>query len=325
MILRKYSPRDKTKCLFASVRDDFLATCRKRRLKGELSYGYMEDIESAFRLHYGFLNGLDVEDITAGTIDEWLELSDAPPYRKSVMVKYLFLVLRHAQKREHIKALPVKPTIQSERKPHEWLTDEQQAEVLGHIHEGHKPIFEMGVAMGIRWSEIRALRVQDISFSRGVVTITSSFDRERLKNRLKTKKKTGAEYPLARVASIIRRSLAGRVYGPDDFVFVHKDDKGAWAHYSHSLLSDIFKRAVSATGYKVKLNELSRHSMASKLFNAGATGEEVAAVLNNTSGTATRHYIVTSAARRGKIYDIATPENILQSVAIRRNKTKSKR
>ncbi len=96
----------------------------------------------------------------------------------------------------------------------------------------------------------------------------------------------------------LQSALSGRVYGPEDWVFINPLTGG---HYTHRAVGNIFARAKKATGYKVTLNEFGRHSRATQRLDAGWTYEEVSRFLLNTAAQVEKAYANTTKATRTAI------------------------
>lgn len=300
LILRKYSPRDKKRHGFESVRDAYLDDCKRRVERGELTRGRFMNLRSQLARNFSYFDGMDVAEITSGVIQDYYDALDLSDVMRQVCVNVLIQMLHWAQARELIQIAPQKPkTKVLERADKTWLRRDQQEEILSHVPDEHRPILEFLAGFGWRPAEARALKVRDVKFAEGVIIQRGSFDAGVYKPFVKRKEKTGAAYPLEPVKESIQKALAGRVYGPDDFVF---SPDGSGRHYNSYRLTAVYNAAAEAAGYgHVALNEFGRHSMASQIINGGGSVQDAADQLNNTSGVVRATYGKISAAKRGRV------------------------
>ncbi len=96
---------------------------------------------------------------------------------------------------------------------------------------------------------------------------------------------------------VIAEALKGRVYGPDDYVFLNKGKP-----YTHNALSLIFRRTREMAKYEVTLNEFGRHSWATQRLEEGWSFSQVSMFLLNSAEMVEKKYSnITPAVRKAII------------------------
>jgi len=233
-IMRHYVPANREKTRFSAVREEYLMHLGRKGAGKK----HITCTASALNRHMGVFDPMYTGDINAGMVEDWLYSVKLSDYMKNKLLIYLRRVLRFAALRDYIQVVPELPTWERNSRKRVGLTAPQQGEIMAHIPLVHRPIFEFYVRLGWRPGEVRALKVSDI---RGdSVFLNGSFDLEEYKPYPKVRGKGGAEYPKGPVADVISRALAGRVYGPDDYVFT--PPRGG-AHYTARGLARVFEKA----------------------------------------------------------------------------------
>lgn len=98
----------------------------------------------------------------------------APLYRREIL-GLLKRILKEAYEREDISSVPTVPAVKVPEKEIDWLTPEEQALVLKHIPEIHRPIFEFMMLYGCRPSEVCALMWDAVDMDKGIIWFKRTF------------------------------------------------------------------------------------------------------------------------------------------------------
>jgi|TARA_B100001971_G_C17669751_1_gene276943 site-specific recombinase XerD len=95
--------------------------------------------------------------------------------------------------------------------------------------------------------------------------------------------------------------LVNRHYSPDNFVFINRIGN----HYTDSRLRKIFNKAKKKARYNsITLNVFGRHSKGLQLKLAGASDEQIASILCNTTKIVHETYTHVEAGGKAKILSL---------------------
>jgi len=210
---------------------------------------------------------------------KWLKKKGLAPDTVTHKMSTLKTMLKDAYRDEDIKRVPPFPVLKRKTltRP-DSLTIEQQDQLINAIPERHRPIFELGMALGLRVGEVRA--IQKDCLREGKVFIEGAFSDNRLKGT-----KTGLErsYELTEYEQEIL-SRARAHLGP--FVFVRDDGKP----YTNKNLNHIWQEASEKTGITIKLQNAMRHSLGCQMLDAGHDLDLVREQLGHTDIRTTKRY-----------------------------------
>ena len=226
------------------------------------------------------IGGIDIRHIRYKHLEKLhkdLSLSTKGKYNVMGALKTM---LRWAYKSEDIARMPGFPRLSFDLPEIEYLTLEQQDEILKHIPEADRPIFEFGMEYGLRTQEVRALKKDCITDDE--VIIKRSFSDNVLQDHTKTHQvRRGPMTDAAQdILSRARVSLT-------PFVFVRKDGKP----YTNKNLNAIWRKACQAAGVNIKMQNAFRHSLGCQLLDQGADLELVRDILGHTKTEMTRRYV----------------------------------
>jgi integrase len=211
---------------------------------------------------------------------KWLKEKGLAPDTVTHKMSTLKTMLKDAYRDEDIRRVPPFPVLK--RKPltrPDNLTAEQQDILTNAIPECHRPIFELGMALGLRVGEVRA--IQKDCLRDGKVYIERAFSDNRLKGT-----KTGLErfYELTEHEQDILSRVEPHL-GP--FVFVRDDGKP----YTNKNVNKLWKDAIKATGEPdIKLQNAMRHSLGCQMLDAGHDLDLVREQLGHTDIRTTKRY-----------------------------------
>jgi len=252
--------------------------------------------------HFGnyFLKDIDRAEIkkfldTLTSVTTGKDASDTIKKKARDGIRHL---LNHAVSEGDIPPLQFQfPELDAVERVIRYLDPEDQELIIAAAPDHARPLLRWMVKTGRRVNEARALRVKDVVFSKMEYIVNGAFDGETYKPFPKTRETGGSVFPMdEEQADIIRQALAGRVYGPEDYVFINPRSDGP---YTMQALGKIFIRARKKAGFQaITLNEFGRHSWATQRLNEGWTFEQVALFLLNSADMVRKRYAkVTKAAR----------------------------
>jgi integrase len=238
---------------------------------------------------------------------------DLVKFHKSILLgdksKYNILsclraILRHAWKNEDIQKVPPFPTLSYTLPEIEYLAFEDQERVLKHIHERHKPIFQIAMEYGYRVQEVRALQWDCVDFSTGIITIRRSFSENTLQETTKTHRIR--KDPITDYARVILKAIQRHV---SPFVFIRTDGKP----YTGKHMNKLWHPACEKAGVKIKMQNAFRHSLGCQLLDQGEDMDLVREQLGHTQIKMTMRYAKRKTAtrlsaleKRRKIIDLAS-------------------
>jgi len=241
--------------------------------------GYRTDIAKHIVPYFG---DKDIRHIKAKQIRmfkehlEGLGLSTKSVYNKMSTLKTMF---RDAWRDEDVRRVPPFPILSAGRvaRP-QSLTVDQQKTLLNAIPKRHRPIFEFGMALGLRVGEVRA--IQKDCLREDKVYIERAFSDNRLKG---TKTGLTRAYRLSEYEKDI---LNKTTINLSPFVFVREDGNP----YTNKNLNSIWKPACEKTGIKIKLQNAMRHSLGCQMVDQGDDLDLVREQLGHTDIRTTKRY-----------------------------------
>ncbi len=208
-------------------------------------------------------------------------------------------MLRWAYQNEEIKHLPPFPKMSTPEPPEiEYLTLDQQEQVLAHIPPQDAPIFRFAMEYGLRVGEVRAIKKDAIK--NGKVYIKRTFS----ENELRETTKTGEirSYDLTPYA----QEIISRVWGSESpFIFVRKNNKS----YTNKNLNAIWSNACRHESIQIKLYNAFRHSLGCQLLDEGKDLSFVQEVLGHKRQEMTRRYAKRTAKKIGQVLSMRRGRN----------------
>jgi integrase len=232
-----------------------------------------------------FYNGLTYEkEVDGETIA--VPMSDKSRYN---VLTSLRTMLRFAFRDGKLDKLPAFPKLTNPKpKDPEYLTFEEQQEILKHIPEGHRPFFEMGMEYGFRIEEVRGLMWDCVSDTH--ITIKRSMPGYELIEDTKEGDERVEEItPRAREA--LRRARLAT--GGKGYVF-QAPKKGRGRPYSLSLMKRTWKeasdKAEEVLGFRVSVYHAFRHSYGSQLADMGLSIDVIQRCMGHKDRRSTERY-----------------------------------
>lgn len=226
----------------------------------------------------------DVRDIrTHHIMDFHYHLVGKGPSPKSIKNILATLQTSLRSLTDLIERFPIFPTVKVPEKAGGWLSVERQIEVLGHIPDRHRLIFDTLIELACRPGEVCALKRRDLID--GEVCIERAFD-----ERGNTKDRKSGK--------VLYRGVSLALWG---YLQSHAKDKlpEAWLFldewnkpYSQARLYDVWCRACNAAGVSISLYAGTRRSRASqkRLELEKEIADKVSKELGNTREVAMKHY-----------------------------------
>jgi integrase len=201
-------------------------------------------------------------------------------WRNAVLIA-LKAMLNFAVKDGVIKKLPPFPSMsQAQESPPEYLTYNDQQNVINAIPERHRSIFLFGMEYGLRIGELRALKKDCIED--GQVIIRRSFSQWELRETTKTYRVR--RLPLTTRAKTILKTAP---ISFSDYIFTYDGKRP----YYERKMRDIWKAACDSVGIKIKQKNAIRHSLGCQLLDDGVDLEMVRDIYGHTSTDMTRKYV----------------------------------
>ncbi len=208
----------------------------------------------------------------------------------SEAAKYNILTALKTMLRFHKKDVPtfIMPEFPALTKPEpettEYLTFEEQQNVLQAIPERHRPIFIIMMEYGCRPQEATALMRDCITKDKII------FRRSHSEYELRETTKTGTKgIRIEDITTRARQALqdASQWTSFKGWVFCH-NQRGS--HYDNKILNRIWSNACETLGIKIGLYEAVRHSLGCQLADEGYSIDFIQDVYKHTSIRTTRRY-----------------------------------
>jgi len=190
--------------------------------------------------------------------------------------------------KDHVRAGIFRDT----KKPKRALTPQEQERVIGQIEPWNRPIFRLGVFLGCRPGELRALRWEDVEWEKRAIWIRRALDARQ--NVVQTKTEvTVRMLPLSSEMVDMLQGLADRckVRGldgrPHGWIFLNRRRQP----YRQSM-AKVWTRAARKVGIVCDFRNGIRHSKATQLANEGWPIQKVQAWMGHASyATTDAHYV----------------------------------
>lgn len=176
------------------------------------------------------------------------------------MLGVLHKVFRDALEREDITKMPLFPKVRKREAKTRFVTRGEQQHILAHAHGVYRDFFNFLMLTGLRTSEGRALRWEDVDLKNDLVHVRGSFDLGVYKPYTKTGE--GRYLPLSPAAKEIVKNQPRALAG---WVFINAQGR----HLSEPRIRTAWKSATRATGVDITLYEATRHSFASQAISSG--------------------------------------------------------
>lgn len=209
----------------------------------------------------------------------------SPKYRDSILgtLRQMFYDGLRSADLNRIN-IPVFPTVDVPDAYFDFLTEEEQEDILTKIPIYDYPIFHTIMWYGIRPSEVRALMRDCIVGDFNQIVIRRTFTRNKIL-RDNPKENKWRMISLQDETKDILRRLPVSITG---FIFVNK-----WGRrYSQSYLNDTWNQACKDAKYRyIPLKNASRHSLGTKLAQEGLSAHIIAEVLGHSDTKTTKKYV----------------------------------
>jgi len=192
-------------------------------------------------------------------------------------------MLRYAFRDGKLDKLPAFPVLENPAPlDTPYLIFQEQQEILSHIPERHRPIYEMGMEYGFRIEEVRALKWDCISETH--ITIRRSMPEYEL---LETTKEGDArvEEITTRARDILRRARLNPSW--KGYVFT-ASKRGA--PYDYKFMARTWKAACEKVGIEIKMYNGFRHSYCGQLADLGIPAETIQRCVGHKDRRSTERY-----------------------------------
>lgn len=217
---------------------------------------------------------------------KWIKRTDKGKYN---VMSCLKTMLRYAWRNEDIKLVPPFPTLSYQVPEIEYLSFEQQNQVIEKIPERDRPIFYFMQEYGVRPSEATALMRDCIT--KEEIIIKRSLSAGVLRESTKTGKIR--RYP---ITDFIRSIFDSMPLSIVHYVFHREDGKA----YTNKNLNKIWHKACGKVGIQIKMYNAFRHSLGCQLLDQGEDLDLVREQLGHAKAEMTRRYAKRSQTRLTK-------------------------
>jgi integrase len=286
----KFDPREYVKKEVRALRFENYVHCWLERMearhgRNDVSWGYLQFAKGVVKKYLiPLLAGKDIRKIREGQIEDFRDAlpSSLQPKTVANIMGLLGKILREAYyRRRDIAYLPKIPKIEVGEPVTQWISLEEQDAVLVHVPtQVFRTFFLLLMKQGVRPSEARALRWEDLDFKKDLVVIRAAMDGE--KYRPRTKEKDIRYLP---IHPRVRESLKKLPRSLDGYVFVHEGKP-----LSKKLVISAWNQAAREAGVKITCYQGTRHSLASQAINKGVSERIIGAMLGHKSVASTRRY-----------------------------------
>lgn len=281
---REYIRREFKALRFGNYLQEWLKRQESRNGREEISLGYLKFAQMIVRKYLTPLLGdKDIREIREGQIEDFRDAlpSSLRPKTVANIQGLLGKILRDAYRRRDIAYLPEMPRVEVGEPVTKGISLEEQEAVLAHVPDPvFKAFFLFLMKQGVRPSEARALRWDDLDFKKDLAVIQAAMDGEKF--RPCTKERDVRYLPMH---PLIKEAMKGLPRSISGFVFV-SDGKPL----SKKLVINAWNRAAKEAGLKITCYQGTRHSLASQAVNKGVSERIIGAMLGHKSVASTRRY-----------------------------------
>lgn len=233
---------------------------------------------------------MDVREVRTFHVQEFYE--KLPSDLSLKYVKNILSALENffntLQRLDIINKKPSLPVITLDKKTPKWIDYKTQQKAINSTPEGDKPIIQFLALQGVRPGEGIVLKVKDLNLESGVIIISRTLSKGKVKERVKSKViKPRLINPelLPMLKEICKDKL------PESFVFLNPR---TGKPYSKTALARVWNEVKKNIGMDISLYEGTRHSLASIASSNGVPLQSIQDVLGHTSINTTLKYAHTN-------------------------------
>ena len=230
----------------------------------------------------------DIREIKAVGLAEFankIKDSDYTNSYKWSIIKELRSIFNAAYEWEAIPRIPKLPSISLEETPPEFITREQQLQVLKQIPERKRAIFQFLFLTGCRIGEARALMWDRVDFKNRVIIIGRTFSGNTLRETTKTK-----IWRLLPMWDTIYELLLTQKKQKANSFFVFTNPDNNNNPYS-TKINKLWRIACRKAGIKITLYRGTRHSYFTQKAREGHSIESLKAIAGHTHTKTTEKYV----------------------------------
>ena len=238
--------------------------------------------------YYSYFKGQDVRELRTSNIHEFYsQIKNISNKTKKNIMACLHVFFNWLIRMEYVDKMPVFPTVKTDQPKWQWMDESTQGELLLKIPEKDRQIFIFLALHGCRPSEARALKVKDLDFKQGSVTIRRTFSGQRCNILVEhTKSHRERVIPINPLFAESLKPLCSSKL-PEAFLFTNPR---TGRPYSMPTFQEIWQKAREAVGVKIKAYEGLRHSFASQRICQGADIYLMSKILGHTDIRTTQRY-----------------------------------
>lgn len=283
----KYMRSENQKFWVKNLLDEFLEQKKK-----EIAPSYIKNYEAMVNTGKEYFGSSDVRELRKRDIIEYKNHLDGLKRSQKTVKNYLDnfkTFLKWCQSDvEVISIVPAFCKVQIEERNFKWLDQENQSKIFEFVPVPDRPIIQFLMLHGCRPGEARALKVKDVNLKNQTITINATFSghvyRERRKGR-------GSKPYITNIHPECLDYISDRVKSnlPEAWLFVNPRTGD---FYSKSKFQRLWNtvRAIAKIGKELRLQDASRHSVASQLRNAGVDLSDVKEQLGHSQISTTMKY-----------------------------------
>jgi integrase len=243
--------------------------------------------------HRDFWRKTDVREIRRIDLRqyvEWLEQTQGikPKTIKNTLDNFKTFMNWCKNELEIITSVPSFPDIDIPEFKHTWFESDEQVDILELVDPGDRPIIAFLMLHGCRPGEARALKVKDVDFKKGKITIQSTFSDKVLRDKRKGKKSKPVEIPIhPEMYNYFKERVVSALPG----VFIFMNPRNG-KHYTKSSFRRVWDkvRAKGNLPQKIRCYDATRHLFGSILANRGESIYKISKLMGHSSIKMTEKY-----------------------------------
>lgn len=280
-----YAKKTKSLLSFDEYCRSWLTNCERRLDRGELSPSYLKEMRRFTRkIFIPYFGNQSMLEIKGFHLKQFYLSLDVHPKTCSNIMGALHKIFVDALDEEIIPAIPNFPKIGRIPEPgNNWASEEEQDYIMGHLDPDEYYAIFFLVCHGIRPGELRALKHKDIDLKNDTVTIRRSVSNNIVRETTKGKRQRVIPLDPNWRELYLKRP---RALDKDTLIFL-KDGM----MLSETWLGKCLRKACDQAGVdRIRLYDLTRHSLASQAANRGESLYLIQRQLGHTSSRMTQRY-----------------------------------
>ena len=280
-----YAKKTKSLLSFDEYCRSWLANCERRLDRGELSPSYLKELRRFIRkIFIPYFGNQSMLEIKGFHLKQFYLSLNVHPKTCSNIMGCLHKIFIDAQDEEVIPATPNFPKIGRLPEPStNWASEEEQDMIMEYLDRDAYYAILFLACHGNRPGELRALKHRDIDLKNNTVTFRRSVSHNMVRETTKSKRQRIVPLDPNWKELYLQRP---RTLDKDAFVFTKDGEM-----LSETWLGKCLRKACDEAGVeRIKLYDLTRHSLASQAANRGESLYLIQRQLGHTSSKMTQRY-----------------------------------